>query len=678
MHADFENTVPFESLAWMWAQGRVAPELSIVEAASLRRHALSSNGSLVEFDREGGDSTALLTSSIKRQVVLSFGPDCEVKDDVDRFLNDQELRSAVRICIDREWSDLDAQTGLVLMRAGGEYREMLNRLLRVWRKLENTAEWIPVICVIAPDPPRDGDVVPDGEETEADVWELLCKRMVNYGIADLFAREGRLCFFHKKKEFLSGLYLKAAAHAAEQEREAEAERLYREVLELDEKCAEGCHEFGRLLVSQQRHEEAEEVLRKAVGLKESHHYLNTLSLTLMSQGRELEAIPYLQRACEIAPDYHHAANTLGWAYDETGRHAEAIIKFRQAIASCPDYTPAQHNLSRALLANGELAEGWDQFEWRWKLKNFPTRRRDYDLPLWDGSPLDGKSLLLWSEQGIGDQMLFGSMIQDVVNMGATGVIEVGEKLVSIFQRSFPEFDVFFKAPDPHPLIAGRHFDFVAPFGSLAKYLRSSLDQFPKTAGYLKPDPAAVAFWKERVDALDDNFKVGIAWRSSNIKGGRGKHYFSLEELEPILKVPGCTFVCVQYGDAWGEIAETNRKLGTKIVKLEGLDLFDDIDSIIAMTQSLDAGVSTKYSSCLDMMTMNDVPVLTFNRGFNERNLGVKAVPWYSSAEVFHCETGDDPQPVLESMASRLTEMVELHRAQQQSGNQETKSLVANL
>ena len=657
MRVDFENTIPFENLTWMWAKGRLGSELSIVEAASLRRYAQSSKDSLVEFDREVGDSTALLTSSIRQQAFLSFGPCAQVNDDVDRFLEDHGLRSAVRICVDREWSDLDAQTGLVFMRASGEYRDMLTQLLRVWRGLLNTAERVPVVCVMAPGSPDADQPVQEGEESEADVWELLCKRLVDYGIADLFAREGRLCFFHKKNEFLSGLYLKAAAHAVEQELEAEAERLYREVLELDEKCPEGCHELGRLLVSQQRHEEAEEVLRQAVALKESHHYLNTLSLTLMSQGRELEAIPYLQRACEIAPDYHHAANTLGWAYDETGRHAEAIVKFRQAIAACPDYVPAQHNLSRALLANGELAEGWDQFEWRWQLKNFPTRRREYDLPLWDGSPLDGKSILLWSEQGIGDQMLFGSMIPDIVKMGATGVIEVGEKLVSIFQRSFPEFDVFFKAPDPHPSIAGRHFDFVAPFGSLAKYLRSSLDQFPKTAGYLKPDPAAVAFWKERVDALDVNFKVGIAWRSSNIKGGRGKHYFSLEELEPILKVPGCTFICVQYGDVWGEIAETNRKLGSKIVKLEGLDLFDDIDGIIAMTQSLDAGVSTKYSSCLDMMTMNDVPVLTFNRGFNERNLGVKAVPWYPSAEVFHCETGDDPQPVLEAMASRLTEMV---------------------
>ncbi len=647
----------------MFATDRRSCELTVVEAAFLWKQVRASSGIVLEYDREYGDCTALISSAAVNRQIVSYGSTEDINGDAKEFLGKSGIHCRLRIFSDNGTSRPCDCIGFMLMRAAGEYRQMLTRLLRVWRKLENTSDQVPVVCIMAPDPPSPEQLVQDGEESEADIWELLCKRLVDYGIADLFAREGRLCFFHKKKEFLSGLYLKAAAHAVEQEREEEAERLYREVLELDENCAEGFHELGRLLVSQQRHEEAEEILRKAVALKESHHYLNTLSLTLMSQGRELEAIPYLQRACEIAPGYHHAANTLGWAYDETGRHAEAIVKFRQAIAACPDYTPAQHNLSRALLANGELEEGWKQFEWRWKLKNFPTRRRDYDLPLWDGSSLHGKSILLWSEQGIGDQMLFGSMIPDIVKMGATGVIEVGEKLVSIFQRSFPEFDVFFKAPDPHPSIAGRHFDFVAPFGSLAKFLRNSLDQFPKAAGYLKPDPAAVAFWKERVDALDDNFKVGIAWRSSNIKGGRGKHYFSLEELEPILKVPGCTFICVQYGDVWGEIAETSRKLGSKIVKLEGLDLFDDIDGIIAMTQSLDAGVSTKYSSCLDMMTMNDVPVLTFNRGFNERNLGVKAVPWYPSAQVFHCETGDDPQPVLERMASTLAEMVEMHKTQ---------------
>lgn len=214
-----------------------------------------------------------------------------------------------------------------------------------------------------------------------------------------------------------------------------------------------------------------------------------------------------------------------------------------------------------------------------------------------------------------------------------------------------------------PSIPGRHFDFQSPFGSLTKRLRGSLEAFPKEAGYLKPVQNDVDLWQKKLAALDENFKVGIAWRSSNIKGGRGKHYFSLEELEPILRVPGCTFICVQYGDVWNEIAEVNKKYNTKIVRMEGLDLFDDIDGIIAMTQSLDAGVSTKYSSCLDMMTMNDVPVLTFNRGFNERNLGVKAVPWYPSAEVFHCETGDDPRPILEAIARKLTEMVAAHQKQ---------------
>jgi Tfp pilus assembly protein PilF len=417
--------------------------------------------------------------------------------------------------------------------------------------------------------------------------------------------------------------------------------------------AGGWHEYGRTLLTTGRNEEAEQKLRRAVSLERNHHYLNNLALALMRQGRADEAIPPLLECLRIEPNYSHGLNNLGWAYEETGQLDESVDTLRRAVRACPDHVHAHYILGRTLIAQGKLEEGWREYEWRWRVPTFPSRKREFDLPEWDGSAPAGKRFLLWAEQGIGDQMAFSSMIRDLIAAGATGAIECASKLVSLFRRSFPGFSVYAQSQEPAREISDCPFDFQMPLGGLGQYLRRNVSDFPERSGHLIADECQVSRWRERLDQLDDNVKVGLAWTSRNRVGFRARHYLTIEDLEPVFRVPGCTFICVQFGDCTADMQLARERFGTKLIAFDDLDLFDDIDGTVAMTRALDAGVSSKFSSCLDVMAVNDLPVLTFSRGVTERNMGTDRIPWYPAARVFHCETGADVAPVVQTMAEAL-------------------------
>ena len=131
---------------------------------------------------------------------------------------------------------------------------------------------------------------------------------------------------------------------------------------------------------------------------------------------------------------------------------------------------------------GDFDNGWREYNWRWRMQDFSSRRAEYDKPLWDGGDLGGKRLLVWSEQGIGDEIMFAGLIPDLIERGIDVILESDPRLVPLFARSFPPVTCIAKGGANQP------FDFHIPTGGLGQVLRPSLGSFPDPAPYLVADP----------------------------------------------------------------------------------------------------------------------------------------------------------------------------------------------
>jgi ADP-heptose:LPS heptosyltransferase len=216
----------------------------------------------------------------------------------------------------------------------------------------------------------------------------------------------------------------------------------------------------------------------------------------------------------------------------------------------------------------------------------PALRARHRLPLWQGDNLDGRRILLWGEQGIGDMVLFASMLPDLLASGAQVGLELEPRLIPLFRRSFPQIEFF--AWDNVPSDA--RFDVQANLGRLGLFLRSAAERFANARPYLVPEPARVAEFKARYAALGPGPKIGISWRSSS-QAYRRKS-LRLEDFAPLFAAcPDATFISLQYGDTADDIARAQELCATRVHHDASLDNWTDLDGVAAQIAALDTVVT---------------------------------------------------------------------------------------
>jgi tetratricopeptide (TPR) repeat protein len=278
----------------------------------------------------------------------------------------------------------------------------------------------------------------------------------------------------------------------------------------------------------------------------------------------------------VAGNVHGA---LGTTLHALGRHDEAIYHFDQSAALGVKPEEAQANKALVYLALGQFAEGWREYDGRLTVRK--TAYRNYSYPWWNGERVDG-TLLVWGEQGLGDQILFASMVPDLMAYARSVVLEVEPRLVDLFARSFPGVRV---VPMGDALYEGEAQAHVA-LGSIGRHLRPNADAFVKREqGYLVADPVRVAALRQRL-ASDGCKVVGLSWRSQSPKYEKVKSA-PLLEFEPLLRLPGCRFVDLQYGDTREERELVERELGVRVEHIDEIDNTRDIDAVAALMQACD-------------------------------------------------------------------------------------------
>jgi ADP-heptose:LPS heptosyltransferase len=200
-------------------------------------------------------------------------------------------------------------------------------------------------------------------------------------------------------------------------------------------------------------------------------------------------------------------------------------------------------------------------------------------------------LVVWGEQGIGDQIMYASMIPDLKRRVPAITFEAEARLVSLFARSFPDIEVI---PSMKSLYAGPLVAHI-PLGTLGLHLRTSWDDFAKTpGGFLKADAEQAAGLRERLKT-DDRLVVGLSWRSANKSHEKAKSA-GLHAFEPLLKLRNCRFVDLQYGDTSAERAAVARDIGVDIEHLDDIDNFNDIDGLAALITACDLVVTVSNTT----------------------------------------------------------------------------------
>jgi tetratricopeptide (TPR) repeat protein len=362
---------------------------------------------------------------------------------------------------------------------------------------------------------------------------------------------------------------------------------------------------------------------------------NEFRKVLTRDSENAEAIDGLWRAAEHENDFSTAA--------------ELGLRF---VALRPGEAEAEWELACALLQTGRLEEGWRWWARRWNHPLFQARRYDLPWPEWRGEPLRGKRIVLWPEQGIGDELMFASCVDDVIRTGAGVVLAARAPLVPLFARSFPGARVIDCAElRAHP---GRFpADYHLPVGSLPIWFRRSLSAFADTSSWLVPDPARAAVWREQVAALGPGLKVGLSWRSQMMTAEREKFYAALDQWGPILTTPGMQFVNLQYdGGALG-LAAAEARFGLRVATWPDLDLKNDFDGTAALISQLDLVITMgnavgELAGALGRPVWRLVPT---RRDWTM--LGTARRPWYPSMRVFAGDRSSTWPMLIDRVAAAL-------------------------
>ena len=462
--------------------------------------------------------------------------------------------------------------------------------------------------------------------------------------------------------------------------------------------------LGRLGFRMGMFETAEQIFRHFLSKQPNHaEGVNNLSLAIRAQGRTPEAIDVLRDFITSNPTHPNVWNSLGTMLAEIGDNANAEIFYRESLRLDPRLARARYNLGNlwmntgeaeealrevegalriqlaadekammtltrglAQIALGRLSEGWRNYEAR-NDPSFPDGIHfAMDGPQWKpGDALSGKSLLLIGEQGLGDEVLFGSLLPDVLErLGAQGklTLAVETRLVSLFARSFPAARVEAHKTGgvnghtvrliPALVGGGAGIELWAPLASLLQDLRPDVKSFPSQGGYLKPPPERVAHWKRVLERTPPGPKVGLLWKSAILAAGRRLFFSPFEAWEPILRTPGAVFVNLQYGDCDAELQMARERFGVEIWTPPDIDLKQDLDDVAALSSAMDLVIGFSNAT-FNLAAATGTPAWLISAKGAWTPLGTDRYPWYPQVRLYQPEAYAKWAPVLETIAADL-------------------------
>ncbi|MDH3240999.1 MAG: tetratricopeptide repeat protein [Alphaproteobacteria bacterium] len=431
------------------------------------------------------------------------------------------------------------------------------------------------------------------------------------------------------------------------ERHEDAIAAYREAARLNPDFAEAGNNIGTSLAALDRHEDAIaaflETLEKSPGYARAFYNLGRSQMAL---GRPDEAIASYRRAVAADPDLEEAWYNLARALVEAGEVEDGIACYRKALALDPDDAVAALNLGLELLGRGDFVEGWRFYEGRLRDSGHINRFGGIEAKLEPGQlagpeALGGDPILIIGEQGLGDEIMFASLIPDVMARVKETTLVVDPRLVGLFGRSFPNALVY-----PHDKVE-EVLDRVPPerrcfIGSLAGLFRRNLDDFPGKP-YLVPDAERVAGLRERLAAFGPEKKIGVMWRGGVGTEREARRSLALADFAPLFAHPA-QWVSLSHLDA--AIEETGKLFddtGLRVHHWPEITASADYDDTAALIAALDAVISVTCTAAHCAAALGaETYVLVPERPEWRYGASGTAIPWYGAMTLYRRQDDDWP------------------------------------
>jgi FKBP-type peptidyl-prolyl cis-trans isomerase 2 len=372
-----------------------------------------------------------------------------------------------------------------------------------------------------------------------------------------------------------------------------------------------------------------------------------LGVSLHEKGQLDKAIAFYKLAIEDSPKFADVCFSLGNVYLMKGQFDEAEKFYQRAVEINPDYAEAHWNVALLNLLLGNFEEGWKGFQWRWKLEDVP--QRSFSRPLWDGSDISGRTILLHAEKGISDTIQFIRYAPLVAQRGAKVIVECQRELIILLKNvegiwkiithgeQLPEFDLY------------------SPLLSLPLVFNTTLETIPEKIPYISVDPTIIQKWHERITLDISKLKIGLVWSGSSESEYDREHLCPLEMFSPLAQFDEIIFYNLVKGEAVEQAK--NPPKGVKFV--DYTEEIQDLSDCASLIENLDLVISVD-SEVAHLAGALGKPVWTLLPFVPDWRwlLNREDSPWYPTMRLFRQPSSGDWEPVI---ASIIKELVEFRR-----------------
>ncbi len=422
---------------------------------------------------------------------------------------------------------------------------------------------------------------------------------------------------------------------------AEAEACLQQALQLKPDFINAHQNLGNTLLAQGKLEEA--IARYQHVLRYSPNSLvayNNLGKAFLDQHRLDEAAASLQQALRVSPDFAEAYNNLGLILQEQGKTQEAIASLQRAVRLNPNYVAAHINLALSWLVMGNFEQGWPEYEWRWKSEGYsaPNLRQ----PLWDGTALKGRTILLHAEQHFGDTFQFIRYAELVKQYGGRVCVVCPGALMQVLANC-AGIDQLIAEGNPLP-----YFDVHAPFLSLPRILGTTLDTIPAKVPYLTAQVDLIERWRDRLSSLNGP-KIGICWQGTTTLRTARLKALPLKNFAPLAQ-SGAQLISLQKDVATEQLEQA----GFAVNQLAALDEAGAFLDTAAVMMNVDLIISCDTSvahlaGALGVPVWVPLPFASDWRWLLHR----EDSPWYPTMRLYRQPEPGNWQAVFQRMAADL-------------------------
>lgn len=441
----------------------------------------------------------------------------------------------------------------------------------------------------------------------------------------------------------------------------EAEQAAKQALALEPGSVAACDVLARLFSVLERHDEAFHIASIGLTLEPHNRTLRArMGMVLTALEEAAEARILLDEAIVQAPDDFKVIQGLVELAKLQGNMDDAVRMTQRILRLRPESAGVHCSAAMNFLYAAKFGRGFDEYEWAFlQPRRGRGKKPQLPQPEWAGEPLQGRSILVYSEQGVGDEIMFATAIPELIRAGARVFVDCGERLIPLYERTFPTATILARGKrKKDPRFNSKEIDYQISIGSLARFLRRNVNDFGRNRPFLVADRDKVRGLRARYRQDHAKLIVGIGWKGGSGAVRRKGRSMDLSLWKNILSIPGITFVSVQYGEVKADIAAARAATGAEIIYDETVDPLKDMDISAAQIGAMDlvisatnAGVHT--AGALGVPCWALVPFVSDWRW----TWGRTDALWYPGMRIFRQPSPQNWEGALEEVAENLKRLV---------------------